>query len=57
MHFFLLFSSLLRSAGQPAWQDGADVGGGGARPLSQVPRALPAAAHPTRAGGSTQNLR
>ena len=57
MHFFLLFSSLLRSAGQPAWQDGADVGGGGARPLSQVSRALPPAAHPTRAGGSTQNLR
>merc|ERR1712241_349184 len=41
---------------QPAGEDGADDGGGGARSLPQVERALPAATNPPRAGGSTENL-
>ena len=38
-------------------QDGADDWGRGERTLSQVQRAVPAAAHPARAGGSLENMR
>lgn len=39
-----------------AWQDSADVRVGGARPLHQVQRDIPATADTTGIGSTTQNL-
>lgn len=44
------------SSRMQAWQDSADVRIRGTRPLYQVQRNFPAAAHTTGIGGTTQNL-